>query len=122
MKRLQAARTNLGRWAIETFKKTGVRQWLLAALVFLALGGILLANVVTDRIDLAVGQVSPKDIQAPQRVINRYQTELLRAAAADRAVNLAVQDDANYVINQAVAVQARDRKSTRLNSSHVKIS
>ncbi len=115
MKRLQAARTNLGRWAIETFKKTGVRQWLLAALVFLALGGILLANVVTDRIDLAVGQVSPKDIQAPQRVINRYQTELLRAAAADRAVNLAVQDDANYVINQAVAVQARERVAAVFN-------
>jgi len=112
MKSLRSVRARVGRWAVETFKKTGVRQWLLAALVFLALLGILLANVVTERVDLAVGQVAPKDIQATHRVINRYRTEQLRAAEADRAVNLALQDEANYVINQAAAVQARERVST----------
>ncbi|HLS90005.1 MAG TPA: hypothetical protein VK101_02010, partial [Limnochordia bacterium] len=109
MKWIKALRQNLGRWAVDTFRKTGVRQWGLAALVFVALAGILLANAVTERVDLKVGQISPKDIQAPQRVINRYQTDRLRAAEADRAVTQAVQDPANYIIDQTAAVEAREQ-------------
>ena len=112
MKSLKAYREGVRRWAVDTFKKTGVRQWALGALVFVTLGAILLADVVGERVDLTVGQVSPKDIQATHRIVNRYQTERLRAAEADRAVNLAVQDEENYVINQATAVQARERVST----------
>ena len=112
MKFLKSLRSKLGRWAVDTFKKTGARQWFLAALVFITLGGILLADVVSERVDLTVGQVSPKDIQATHRVVNRYQTDRLRTAEADRAVNLAVQDEENYVINQAAAIQARERVST----------
>lgn len=112
MKSLKTLRVNIRRWAIDTFKKTGARQWFLGALVFITLGGILLADVVSERVDLTVGQVSPKDIQATHRVVNRYQTERLRAAEGDRAVNLAVQDEENYVINQATVVQARERVST----------
>ncbi len=112
MKWMKALRQNLGRWAVDTFRKTGVRQWGLAALVFVALAGILLANAVTERVDLKVGQISPKDIQAPQRVINRYQTDRLRAAEADRAVTQAVQDPANYIIDQTAAVEAREQIAT----------
>jgi len=79
---------------------------------FCCVGGHLLANAVTERVDLKVGQISPKDIQAPQRVINRYQTDRLRAAEADRAVTQAVQDPANYIIDQTAAVEAREQIAT----------
>jgi len=96
------------KWGIDTFRKTGVRQWTIAVLFFVALGGMLLANVVTDTVDVSVGQVAPRDIEAPFRAINRYETDRLRATAADRAVKEAVDNDANYVINQAVAIKARE--------------
>ena len=80
----------------------------MAVLLFLALGGLLLANVVTDTVDVSVGQVAPRDIEAPFRAVNRYETDLLRATAADRAVKEAVDNRDNYVINQAIAIKPRE--------------
>src|SRR5690606_32926492 len=108
MNLLKAAHRNTRSWARETFQKTGVRQWLLATLVFVILGSMLLSNAVTERFDLSAGQVAPRDIEAPQRVVNRYRTELERSAHADRAVAEAVERDENYVVNQAVAVRAKE--------------
>ncbi len=109
MKFMTAIRTNVTNWCVDTFKKTGVRQWTLGALLFVALAGMLLANEVTEPVDLQVGQVAKRDIEAPYRVINRYRTDILRAAEADRAVNEAVDDESNYVINQAAAVRGKER-------------
>lgn len=91
--------------------KKNARQWLLAALIFIIISVILLSTALTERVDLQVGQVSPKDIQATQRVINRYQTEALKAIESDRAVKEAIADESNYIINDTVAVGAKDRVS-----------
>src|SRR5690554_4659264 len=109
MKTFHALRTTAVSWAVETFKKTGVRQWLMAIAIYLILAIILLANVLTERVDLVVGQVAPRDIQATHRVVNRYQTELLREIESERAVREASADPANYVINQATALDAKER-------------
>ena len=109
MKALKALTNRVAQWCVDTYRKAGVRQWLLAALVYVALAGLLLANVVTEPIELEVGQVARRNIEAPFRAVDRYRTDLLRAAEADRAVTEAVADASNYVINQAVAVRGRER-------------
>lgn len=106
---LKRWRSSVVGWCVDTYKKAGVRQWLLAVLVFVALGGMLLVNVVSEPLELEVGQVARRDIEAPFRAIDRYRTELLRAAAADRAVAEAVADPSNYVVNQAVSLRGRER-------------
>lgn len=108
MKLFRSAWSRIAGWGVATFKKAGVRQWALATAVFLTLSAVLLANVVTERIDLQVGQVATRDISAPQRVLNRYATEARRAAAEDEALLQAVADPSNYVINLAVEVRARE--------------
>lgn len=108
MKLLRSAWSRVARWGVATFKKAGVRQWVLATAVFLTMSAVLLANVVTERVDLQVGQVAARDISAPQRVLNRYATEARRAAAEDEALVQAVADPSNYVINLAIEVRARE--------------
>lgn len=109
MKHASALRANMTKWSVDIFKKASVRQWSLIALVYVALGGMLLVNVVGEPIDLYEGQVATRDVEAPYRIVNQYRTEMLRAAQADRAVKDAVDDESNYVVNQAIAVRAKER-------------
>lgn len=90
-------------------RRSGVRQWALAALIFVILTGFLMANFVPRTVDLAIGQVAKRDIEAPRRVIDRPRTEALRAEAARQALREAAEDPANLGINQALALQAEER-------------
>src|SRR5690606_24491549 len=67
------------------------------------------ANVASEPLDIEAGQVAKRDIEAPFRIVNRYRTDILRSTEADRAVKEAVDNEANYVVNQAAALLAHER-------------
>src|SRR5690625_823787 len=92
----------------EMLSKTGVRQWLLASLVFLALGVMLIASQAPEY-DYQVGDQAEEDIQAPGPIRNRYRTELLQAEAAREAEVRAQADESYYSINPIVVSEAQDR-------------
>ncbi|NLJ84988.1 MAG: hypothetical protein GX322_00980, partial [Firmicutes bacterium] len=71
--------------AQEIWQKAGVRRLLVAAIIFFTLSGILVANLVPLQYDLKVGQVSPRDVEAPRTVENRFETERLRQEAVEVA-------------------------------------
>lgn len=89
--------------------KAGVRQWLLAFIVFGALFAILGINLLPSGVDLDVGQVSARDILAPRTVINRPATERLQADAARQAVREASENPEFLDINHATVIRAEER-------------
>lgn len=89
--------------------KEVVRQWLLAAIVYLTLVGILLANLLPDRAELRVGQVAKQDIAAPKTIVNRYRTEQLRQQMGEKAVEKALKDPENYMIDEKAVTAAREK-------------
>ncbi len=109
--RLRAAGQTFVAQARKLWQKTGVRQWLMAAIIFVTLAGILLANLVPLQYDLKVGQVSPRDIEAPRTIENRYETDRLRSEATESALAKARANPDNYVIDGKVAVAAEERLS-----------
>ncbi|MGE5577544.1 MAG: HD family phosphohydrolase, partial [Syntrophothermus sp.] len=90
------------------FKKPAVRQGILGGIVFVALVGMLLANLVPERVDLQIGQVSKRDIEAPRTITDRTRTEQLRTEAARAAIQTVTQDRRNYILSTAEASAARD--------------
>lgn len=88
--------------------KTGVRQWLLASLVFLALGIMLVASQAPEY-DYRIGDQAEEDIRAPGPAINRYRTELLREEAAREAEKRAEADESFYTIDPRIVGEAQDR-------------
>jgi len=91
------------------WRKAGVRQSLLGAAIFLTLVGILVADLVPTQYDLKVGQVSPRDIEAPRTIENRYETERLRNEAVEAALAQARNNPDNYVIDGRVAEGAEEK-------------
>src|SRR5690606_40198311 len=75
--------------------------------LFLIMFALAVASSAPDGVDWEVGDVATRDVVAPRDVVNRHRTEQLREEAARQALREA---------------ELEDRKSTRLNSSHVKIS
>ncbi len=95
------------RWAVDTFRKTGVRQWGLAGSGFCCVGGHTPRQCCDregrpqSRSNLAQRYPSP-----PEGGSTATRRDRLRAAEADRAVPRRWQDPANYVIDQTAAVQS----------------
>ncbi len=94
------------------FKTPAVRQGILGGIVFVTLVGILLANLVPERVDLQIGQVSKRDINSPRTIIDRTRTEQLRTEAARAAIQTVTQNRRNYVLSTAEAAAARDTVAT----------
>ena len=107
--KLRAAVDWLGERTREIWQKAGVRQCLLAAAIFLTLMGILMANLVPLQYDLKVGQVSPRDIEAPRTIENRYETEQMRNEAISTALEKAHANPDNYMINDKIVVSAEEK-------------
>ncbi|MDR5657984.1 HDIG domain-containing protein [Serpentinicella sp. ANB-PHB4] len=63
--------------------KAYVKQLLVAMFFFVSVVGILLYNLMPDKYDLDIGQNSPVDIYAPKDIENRWETERLKAEAAE---------------------------------------
>ncbi|MCL4516939.1 MAG: HDIG domain-containing protein [Firmicutes bacterium] len=91
------------------FKTPAVRQGILGGIVFVTLVGILLANLVPERVDLQIGQVSKWDINSPRTIIDRTKTEQLQMEAARTAIQTVTQNRRNYVLSTAEAAAARDK-------------
>lgn len=109
MKAITKVRRYLKEQGLAMFAKTGVRQWVLAALVFVAILAMMMANLFPDSEELGVGRVATRDIAAPARVQNTYRTKLEQDRAARQAELEAIANDAYYTINQAAAEQAQAR-------------
>ncbi len=97
--------------AQEIWQKAGVRRLLVAAIIFFTLSGILVANLVPLQYDLKVGQVSPRDVEAPRTVENRFETERLRQEAVEVALEKARANPDNYIIDEKIAVAAEEKLS-----------
>ena len=91
------------------WERDGARHWIVASIVYVTLLGILLANLIPSRSELRVGQVATRDISAPKTIVNRYRTQQLRQQEAELAVDEALQDPANYVIDGKVATAAGEK-------------
>ena len=53
--------------------------------------------------------MATRDISAPKTIVNRYRTQQLRQQEAELAVDEALQDPANYVIDGKVATAAGEK-------------
>lgn len=91
------------------WRQERVRQWFLVVFVYLTLVGILLANLIPERMDLRVGQVAKRDITAPRTIVNQYRTDQLKAEAAEQAAQKAAADEGNYIIDENVAISAKEK-------------
>jgi cyclic-di-AMP phosphodiesterase PgpH len=88
-------RDRLRRWFGQgKLKNAKVRRILLGGLFFALLTVILSSQVSPQRLDVKVGDPSPRDIQAPHDMINPVATERKKKAAADRIPMLTEVDPA----------------------------
>mgnify|MGYP003763300699 FL=1 len=83
----------------------------MAIIIFVTLVGILVANLVPLQYDLKVGQVSPRDIEAPRTIENRFETDRMRNEAIESALEKAKANPDNYIIDGKVAVAAEEKLS-----------
>lgn len=70
------------------FKSTRVRRYLLGALFFALLTAILAAQLGPQRINVRVGDVAPRNVEAPREIINTVETRRLKALAAEAVPTL----------------------------------
>ncbi len=89
--------------------RRGLRHGAMVTGFFLLMTGVVATELVPEPLDLKAGQVARRDIAAPRRVLDRYQTRLLQEEAAKQAVREVAADPRNYLVNAAVAVQAEER-------------
>lgn len=85
------------------------KSWVLGAVFTISLIAILGANLEPRQVNLQVGQVATRDIQAPRTIIDEAATAKLRQAAEEQALKLIKEDPANYVINREIARAAADQ-------------
>lgn len=109
MKSFKEWRQYLAQQGSAMLSKTGARQWIIAALVFLSIVGLLMANLFPESDELAVGKVATRDIVAPFRVENTYMTQREREHAARIAELEAITNDAFYTIRPSAGQQAVER-------------
>ena len=93
----------------DVWRRAGVRQTLLGLAIFIVLVGIFVADLAPAQYDLKVGQVSPRDIEAPRTIENRYETERLRSEAVEAALAQARDNPDNYVIDRRIAEGAEEK-------------
>ncbi|NLA58606.1 MAG: HDIG domain-containing protein [Firmicutes bacterium] len=96
-------------WLRDVWQKAGVRQSLLGLAIFLILLGSLVAGLVPTQYDLKAGQGSPRYIEAPRTIENRYETERLRNEAVEAALAQARANPENYVIDGRVVEGAEEK-------------
>lgn len=101
-------RNSARRYGTYTWQRSSASPWLVLVLVFVALCGVLLGNLIPKPVHMVVGQVAKRDVEASRRIINRYRTDQLREAAAKAAVREAATQPANYEINQATVLHAEE--------------
>lgn len=101
-------RTVVRRYKEGVSLQPAVSRWIVFAFTFASLNALLLGNLTPKPVEMSVGQVAKRDVTAPRRVINRYQTDLLREEAAKAAVREAAGLSVNYEINQAAAINAEE--------------
>jgi len=65
------------------FKSMMVRQVAWAVLIFLVITFVLSTNFMVNKIDLKVGEVSPRDVKAPKTVVDKAKTEELKRKVAN---------------------------------------
>lgn len=102
-KKFAASARAVGGWIS---RPTDGRLWL-----FIGTGLVLfliLAFKSPTGVDLRVGEVAARDIEAPRSVVNRVATERLRDEAAREAVRSAADNPDNYRINTTISVLAAD--------------
>lgn len=97
----------LSRW--QWLKRPFARQWLLGGIVAATLSFIMSANLVPEGTNLKVGQVAPRDVEAPATIIDQSKTEELQLKAAKTAIEAVNEDPANYIINKFVASRAQEK-------------
>ena len=99
--------------------KRKVRRGLAAIIFFIALTLIIAVDFMPQKVNLVVGQVSPRDIPAPQGVTfeDKDRTEEARALAATRIerqyivdprVSVDVQQNISELVKSIIAVQANE--------------
>lgn len=93
----------------ELWGKPLARQLIIGSLTFILIAVVLLSNFLVAKVDLKVGQVSPKEIAAPRTIVDTPQTKRLEQEAAKRAVREAQENENNYVIGQSVALEAETK-------------
>ncbi|MDF2628627.1 MAG: hypothetical protein K0R39_2458 [Symbiobacteriaceae bacterium] len=80
---LHELRDRLRRWSLQgRLKNTKVRRALLGGLFFALLTLMLSGQIVPRRYAIQEGDIAPRDIEAPQEIVNRLATERRKEAAA----------------------------------------
>lgn len=85
-----------------------LRPWIIGAVVFLGLFGLLMVDLLPSGVDLRVGQVSPVDVMAPTTQVYEAETQRRREAAGRSAVREASEDAANYDVDSATVAEAEE--------------
>jgi putative nucleotidyltransferase with HDIG domain len=107
MKPIQIIRT-VGLKLKSFFGVKRVRQWILAGVTSCLLVFMIFADP-SPSFEVAVGEVAREDVLAPNRIVNRYQTEKLKEEASHQ-VELEAQDNLDYyIINPTASTQAVER-------------
>lgn len=109
-KKLAAYARAVGGWIR---RPTDGRVWLFIGISLVLF--LILAFKSPTGVELRVGEVAARDIEAPRSVVNRVATERLRDEAAREAVRNAADNPENYRINTTVSVLAADEVQALFN-------
>ncbi len=111
-------RKNKGRWGqawLQAVQATAVSKWLLGGLITAAILAILLIGALPAGVQIEVGEVAKRDIEAPITAINSGETERLKEEAARQALREAADDPSFYQINPAVVLGVEEDVTGVLN-------
>ncbi len=92
--------------AAGVFRLPSFREGFLIVLCFALLITLLQIKLSPDDYDFKVGQASKVDLIAPKDVLDREATKQAQKEAVDRALEIAVQDLDNYIIDESVSKTA----------------
>lgn len=107
--------TSIWQQLIAVSSKASVRQWLLGLLVFIALLGVLVIDLLPTGVSVEVGQVARRDIEAPRTAINSAETTRLKDEAGRRAVLEAYDNPEFYDVNHATVLKVEENITAILN-------
>lgn len=77
-------------------KNAKVRRLLYAGLFFVLLTAILVSQLAPQRLDVKVGDVAPRTVEAPRPIVNRVATEAKKEAAAN-AISILTKVDPTFL-------------------------
>ncbi|HLN62178.1 MAG TPA: HDIG domain-containing protein [Symbiobacteriaceae bacterium] len=121
---LHELRDRLRRWFGQgRLKNTKVRRLLLGGLFFALLTLIMSTQVTPQRLDVAIGQVAPRTVEAPHQVVNRLATKRKKDAAAaaipviqkiDPTVQTEAEGFINYAFGEVNTVRGLDNQDQKI--------